>query len=603
MKAARCCCECAQRAEQWRTSGTPTSASHLLAGGSGTPTSDAADETPLRPGRAELARFGRLKTLRSLLQRLVTQHGGQGASAPPLAFERWLARAALRRAAEADPVLPAAAGVDAQLVADLSRSLPRDKAVIIAEALSARSRDDAARQAAVFSDAAAEPVPEAATRRLVKAVRRAGKPLPTDAAAWAALATAAEALAAHARSRAEVRPTYTVAVDRDGPNVRLAAMDGDAPKKPYVLISHDHYAKLTTLHARYGAGGRRAHFLCRDALRGAAGRRISGLGPASSRCLPSSVRRRDSSLATQCAVPGACFESLREFLGNTIECFASPLNCRFERYFSAFPALERAFGSLGSFFDEWHRIEAGSFEVNPPFVPEVLAFAAAKVGELLGDGAKGALSFLAVVPDWGGGTSTFCHRRHPYARAGAAAVGGGALRESPFLRANVTIPAAEHVFVDGAQHRVRDRHRPSSWDTGSSPVADASAGCAKWPLDTKTLARARGRRSVVRRTRPRPRERRIACAGEKRGPGRGGKKRPRSAPPKRKTRICLLYSTRSGSHLWGVGGGVGRCEGGARTAALSNLSDTASSTRVAKTEDADLAPVQFKERGRARHLA
>ena len=36
---------------------------------------------------AELARFGRLKTLRSLLQRLVTQHGGQGASAPPLAFE------------------------------------------------------------------------------------------------------------------------------------------------------------------------------------------------------------------------------------------------------------------------------------------------------------------------------------------------------------------------------------------------------------------------------------------------------------------------------------------------------------------------------------
>jgi len=202
---------------------------------------------------AELARFGRLKTLRSLFQRLVTQHGGQGASAPPLAFERWLARAALRRAAEADPVLPAADEVDEQLVADLSRTLPRDKAVIIAEALSARSRDDAARQAAVFSDAAAEPVPEE-TRRLVKAVRRAGKPLPTDAAAWAALATAAEALAAHARSRAEVRPTYTVAVDRDGPNVRLAAMDGDATKKPYVLISKDHYAKLATLHARYGSG-------------------------------------------------------------------------------------------------------------------------------------------------------------------------------------------------------------------------------------------------------------------------------------------------------------------------------------------------------------
>ena len=452
---------------------------------------DAADES-CDPA-AELARFGRLKTLRSLLQRLVTQHGGPGASAPPLAFERWLARAALRRAAEADPVLPAADGVDTQLVADLSRSLPREKAVIIAEALSARSRDDAARQAAVFSDAAVEPVPEAAARRLVKSVRRAGKPLPTDAAAWAALATAAEALAAHARSRAEVRPAYTIAVNRDGPNVRLAAMDGDAPKKPYVLISHDHYAKLTTLHARYGTGDPDERIFCvvtrYEALRGA---------------------------GFQCAVPGACFESLREFLGNTIECFASPLNCRFERYFSAFPGLESSFGSLGSFFDEWHRIEAGSFEVNPPFVPEVLAFAAAKIGELLGDGAKGALSFLAVVPDWGGGSSA-----------------AQALRESPFLRANVTIPAADHVFVDGAQHRVRDRHRPSSWDTAVLLLQN-SAGCAKWPLDTKTLARVA--RASFRRAanEAAPEGAEDLQAWEKRGPGRGGKKRPRSAPPKRK---------------------------------------------------------------------
>lgn len=453
---------------------------------------DAADEG-CDPA-AELARFGRLKTLRSLLQRLVTQHGGQGASAPPLAFERWLARAALHRAAEADPVLPAADGVDEQLVADLARTLPRDKAVIVAEALSARSRDDAARQAAVFSDAAVEPVPVAATRRLVKAVRRAGKPLPTDAAAWAALATAAEALAAHARSRAEVRPTYTVAVDRDGPNVRLAAMDeGDTPRKPYVLISHDHYAKLTTLHARYGgAGAADERIFCLvtryEALRGA---------------------------GFQCAVPGAAFEALREFLGNTIECFASPLNCRYERYFSAFPGLESSFGSLGSFFDEWHRIEAGSFEVNPPFVPEVLAFAAAKIEALLGDAGKGALSFLAVVPDWGGQSAA------------------QALRESPFLRANVTIPAADHVFVDGAQHRVRDRHRPSSWDTAVLLLQN-DAGAAKWPLDTKTLdrvARASFRRAANEAA---PDGAEDLHAWEARGPSRGGKKRPRSAPPKRR---------------------------------------------------------------------
>ena len=228
------------------------------------------------------------------------------------------------------------------------------------------------------------------------------------------------------------------------------------------------------------------------------------------------LRAYDSSLATQCAVPGACFESLREVLGNTIECFASPLNCRYERYFSAFPGLERSFGSLGSFFDEWEAIDQGSFEVNPPFVPEVLAFAAAKIGALLGDAAKGALSFLAVVPDWGGGSSA-----------------AQALRESPFLRASVTIPAADHVFVDGAQHRVRDRHRPSSWDTAVLLLQN-DAGAAKWPLDTKTLARVvrASFRRVANEAAPEGAE--DLQAWEKRGPGRGGKKRPRSAPPKRR---------------------------------------------------------------------
>ena len=107
------------------------------------------------------------------------------------------------------------------------------------------------------------------------------------------------------------------------------------------------------------------------------------------------------------------------------------------------------------------------------------------------------------------------------------------MRESPFLRANVTIPAAEHVFVDGAQHRVRDRHRPSSWDTAVLLLQN-SAGCAKWPLDTKTLARvvrASFRRAANEAA---PEGAEDLQAWEARGPGRGGKKRPRSAPPKRR---------------------------------------------------------------------
>ena len=83
-------------------------------------------------------------------------------------------------------MLPAADGVDEQFVADLSRTLPRDKAVIVAEALSARSRDDAARQAAVFSGLGRAGA-EAATRRDGRpCAGRENRRRPTDAVAWAA---------------------------------------------------------------------------------------------------------------------------------------------------------------------------------------------------------------------------------------------------------------------------------------------------------------------------------------------------------------------------------------------------------------------------------
>ena len=438
-----------------------------------------ADDESCDPA-AELVRFGKLKTLRSLLQRLVTQHGG-GALAPPLAFERWLARAALHGAAP--DVLPAGHTVDPQLVADLARTLPREATVLIAEALTRRSRADAERLSGGET-----PVDPADTRRLVKAVKKAGKPVTAEG--WTALSRAAEALATHAQGRAEalMKPaTYKVQVDTEGKNVRLCALDADGPRKPYMLISHAHYDKLKTLHDRFGSGDADERIFCvvtrYEALRGA---------------------------GFQCAVPGACFEALRTYLGNTVECFASPLNCRFERYFSAFPSLERRFGSLGSFFEAWETIEEGSFECNPPFVPEVMAFAQKKMETLLAK--AGALSFLVVVPDWGGSQST-----------------AEKCRASPFLCAHVTIPASDHVFVDGAQHRVKDRHRPSSWDTAVLLLQN-DAGRAKWPLDTPTLSRVVGASFARAANEAVQGGAEDLGAWERRGPGRGGKKRPRAAP-------------------------------------------------------------------------
>lgn len=49
----------------------------------------------------------------------------------------------------------------------------------------------------------------------------------------------------------------------------------------------------------------------------------------------------------QGALPVAVFEALQRHFGVTFECFASPLNCYFKQYNSAFPDTDGYFGSRG----------------------------------------------------------------------------------------------------------------------------------------------------------------------------------------------------------------------------------------------------------------
>jgi hypothetical protein len=56
----------------------------------------------------------------------------------------------------------------------------------------------------------------------------------------------------------------------------------------------------------------------------------------------------------QAALNGATFRVLKEQFGVRHECFASPLNCNFEHYCSAFLDTDYLFGSCGSFFDFWY---------------------------------------------------------------------------------------------------------------------------------------------------------------------------------------------------------------------------------------------------------
>ena len=97
----------------------------------------------------------------------------------------------------------------------------------------------------------------------------------------------------------------------------------------------------------------------------------------------------------QCALPEHVFETLHDHVQTNFECFASPLNCRYSSYCSAFPDTDAIFGSKGSFFDFFPT--AGSYEVNPPFIESIMAEAVNHAHNLL-SASTDAISFVFIVP-------------------------------------------------------------------------------------------------------------------------------------------------------------------------------------------------------------
>ena len=243
----------------------------------------------------------------------------------------------------------------------------------------------------------------------------------------------------------ERQPLCVVEAGGDG-NLRLH-LDGSA--KPWMEISREHFDKLTLLHSKHGSSAE----------------------------LTSSVFAlllRYQALAAhgyQAALPPEGFTVLHDLLGVGFECFASPLNCRFPQYCSAFPNLDAPFGSVGSFFSFTPR--KGSFEANPPFVPDVM-LAAVRHAEALLEAAEAAtnpLSFVFVVPRW---------EQLPFHNQ---------LIHSRWLRGKaLALQAEEHGFVDGAQHVKNpcDRKRESSFGS-TVAVLQSSAAMGKWPV-TEELA-------------------------------------------------------------------------------------------------------------------
>lgn len=137
--------------------------------------------------------------------------------------------------------------------------------------------------------------------------------------------------------------------------------------------------------------------------------------------------------ATQMALPVTVFECLQKSFGVTFECFASPLNCYFRQYCSAFADADSYFGSRGPFLD--FRPISGSFQANPPYCEELMEAMVNHFERLLADSPE-PLSFVVFLPEW----------RDPAPNALIK------LEGSHFKRKQVVVPAMEHEYRHGFQH-------------------------------------------------------------------------------------------------------------------------------------------------------
>ena len=137
----------------------------------------------------------------------------------------------------------------------------------------------------------------------------------------------------------------------------------------------------------------------------------------------------------QGALPIPVLECLNKQFGVTVECFASPFNCYFRQFCSAFSDIDSYFGSRGPILE--FKPHCGSFEANPPFCEELMDAVITHFERLLEDSME-PLSFIVFLPEW----------RDPTPPALLK------LEGSRWKRKQVVVPALEHDYRHGFQHVV-----------------------------------------------------------------------------------------------------------------------------------------------------
>eukprot|EP00934_Nitzschia_sp_Nitz4_P009475 Nitzschia sp. Nitz4//scaffold72_size95085//86078//87917//NITZ4_004773-RA/size95085-processed-gene-0.38-mRNA-1//-1//CDS//3329557414//9465//frame0 len=168
----------------------------------------------------------------------------------------------------------------------------------------------------------------------------------------------------------------------------------------------------------------------------------------------------------QAGVPGKVMDVLMETLDCRMECFASPFNCRYGQYASAF-GLDRCLGSLGSFFAL--ELEEGCFQANPPFCEAFIKRFNLRMLHLLQvaqDNHK-SLMFVVIVPTW---------------KKSAAYQ---SLLDNTFLIHHLQLPQGKHWYTEGTQHRRKASFRVASFDTSLLFYQTTNAQ-TKWDIVSST---------------------------------------------------------------------------------------------------------------------
>jgi len=186
----------------------------------------------------------------------------------------------------------------------------------------------------------------------------------------------------------------------------------------------------------------------------------------------------------QGAIPPAVAEALSDNFGASHECFASPLNHHYQDYFSAFPDIDRWFGSHGSFFESYPK--EGSFECNPPFAGLTAQQIGNHIDRLLRSTDR-PLSFTVFVPKQ-------TYEVYYVMNARGKGPGAEAVDMSRWHTHTMQLDVKSQWYISGDNHTMRLNDERACWDSTIDTFVlwwQNEAGRQRWPVTKKGIEELR----------------------------------------------------------------------------------------------------------------